>query len=407
MIDKIKADKRYGFLLSLSFVSIALFCGNYNGTLRSYNSTMLALSYKYGFTSRSLLGTIYHVINRLLPINMIDYRVAVVFATIVTALFFLYVLHFCKVCVFRCDEKYLPVVEVLLSAFVICTVSTFSFCHNFFRVDLFMMWMSCIGVEILLKGKQPWLAVVCALIGILFHQGYIFMYFNMILVFFIYRWLSGKRNKKYFFLTAISFVSCTVLLFWFELFSRTNGLEIFPAIEAEAKALSFNGVYHTTLLYHEVLGIDLSASERGFVRGNLLQSALLFILLFPLWKGFLQTCASVVKRASGFQEKFKYFIIVAGGLTMLPDYLLKVDYGRWYMAVFAYYLVITVVMILEKDPVFLDVIDPIQKKWSKKNSWIVVYLLLVVLFVPFMDVDINPLLRDLATWLDANFLHFY
>ena len=92
---------------------------------------------------------------------------------------------------------------------------------------------------------------------------------------------------------------------------------------------------------------------------------------------------------------------------MLPDYLLKVDYGRGYMAVFAYYLVITVVMILEKDPVFLDVIDPIQKKWSKKNSWIVVYLLLVVLFVPFMDVDINPLLRDMATWLDANFLHFY
>ena len=82
----------------LTVFSFAVFITNYQYVIRSYNSTMLALSYKYGFTSRALLGTIYHLVNRILPIDMIDYTMAMRFAQVVTALFFLFLLAFAYMC---------------------------------------------------------------------------------------------------------------------------------------------------------------------------------------------------------------------------------------------------------------------------------------------------------------------
>ena len=59
------------FMIMLTVFSFAVFITNYQYVIRSYNSTMLALSYKYGFTSRALLGTIYHLVNRILPIAIV------------------------------------------------------------------------------------------------------------------------------------------------------------------------------------------------------------------------------------------------------------------------------------------------------------------------------------------------
>ena len=83
------------FMMMLAVVNLAVFAVCYRGIVRSYNTTMLALSYRYGFTSRSLIGTIYHLVDAVLPIDMINYDAAVGFALAVTGLFFVVMIDIC------------------------------------------------------------------------------------------------------------------------------------------------------------------------------------------------------------------------------------------------------------------------------------------------------------------------
>ena len=104
------------FITMLSFVVLATFVICYQDIVRSYNSTLLALSYKYGFTSRSLLGTIYHFLDEVLPINMIQYDMVLLFAQICTTLFFISIIVFCYFCIknwrvaFRNTPSFYPLV---------------------------------------------------------------------------------------------------------------------------------------------------------------------------------------------------------------------------------------------------------------------------------------------------------
>lgn len=49
--------------------------------------TMMAFSYKYGFISRGLIGTIYQGLDKILPVNMMTYQACVGYTLVITMLF--------------------------------------------------------------------------------------------------------------------------------------------------------------------------------------------------------------------------------------------------------------------------------------------------------------------------------
>lgn len=115
-------------MVMLSVVNLAMFAATYRGIVRSYNTTMLALSYEYGFTSRSLLGTIYHFLDDLLPWNLMDYQAVLVFALIITILFFGFLEYFFWRCLKLCGEVWQKDMhQYLVLILSLCLVSTFSF----------------------------------------------------------------------------------------------------------------------------------------------------------------------------------------------------------------------------------------------------------------------------------------
>ena len=221
-------------------------------------------------------------------------------------------------------------------------VATFSGGYNFFRVDLFMVFVAMICAMLLSLGKAEWLVIPLTAIGVMFHQGYVFMYFNVTLVLLLYRHLSvstRKEKRKYGVLFLVSFVVGSALFLWFELFSRSNGALYFDTIVDEARRLSLNG-YHRTLLYHEVLGIDLGNSEAALHKINFTQFPVLVLILAPYWITAGKFFANIFRQCKNKCEKFKYSIVLLGAATMLPDFILKLDYGRWVLAVIAYYLLV-------------------------------------------------------------------
>ena len=228
------------FMIMLSVVNLALFAVTCRGMVRSYNTTMLALSYEYGFTSRSLLGTLYHLLDAVLPLDLIDYRAVVATAYVATILFVLFVEYFLYRCLRCCEGEMVKYGEYLALILSLCLVSTFSFPYNFFRVDIFMILVSLLGVLCLVKERAQWLVVPLSALGVMFHQGYVFMYFNLILVLLFYRALSWwkedrRKARRYSLLFALSFLVGSALFLWFEFFSRSNGAAFFDTIKSEAE----------------------------------------------------------------------------------------------------------------------------------------------------------------------------
>lgn len=399
------------FMIMLSVVNLALFAVTCRGMVRSYNTTMLALSYEYGFTSRSLLGTLYHLLDAVLPLDLIDYRAVVATAYVATILFVLFVEYFLYRCLRCCEGEMVKYGEYLALILSLCLVSTFSFPYNFFRVDIFMILVSLLGVLCLVKERAQWLVVPLSALGVMFHQGYVFMYFNLILVLLFYRALSWwkedrRKARRYGLLFALSFLVGSVLFLWFEFFSRSNGAAFFDTIKSEAEKLSYDGIYHSTLLYHEVLGIDLASTEEEFSRVNAVQILMCGIVCLPMLVFGVRFFAGLIKKAKGAPEKWKYLAVVLGAATILPDFLLKIDYGRWMAAVVVYYVGIVLALLAMKDPIMETQVRESGERLIQRPG-IALWIMVVILLLPFLDVNIDPFFRHLGSIVNKNFLHWY
>lgn len=399
------------FMIMLSVVNLALFAVTCRGMVRSYNTTMLALSYEYGFTSRSLLGTLYHLLDAVLPLDLIDYRAVVATAYVATILFVLFVEYFLYRCLRCCEGEMVKYGEYLALILSLCLVSTFSFPYNFFRVDIFMILVSLLGVLCLVKERAQWLVVPLSALGVMFHQGYVFMYFNLILVLLFYRALSWwkedrRKARRYGLLFALSFLVGSVLFLWFEFFSRSNGAAFFDTIKSEAEKLSYDGIYHSTLLYHEVLGIDLASTEEEFSRVNAVQILMYGIVCLPMLVFGVRFFAGLIKKAKGASEKWKYLAVALGAATILPDFLLKIDYGRWMAAVVVYYVGIVLALLAMKDPIMETQVRESGERLIQRPG-IALWIMVVILLLPFLDVNIDPFFRHLGSIVNKNFLHWY
>lgn len=399
------------FMIMLSVVNLALFAVTCRGMVRSYNTTMLALSYEYGFTSRSLLGTLYHLLDAVLPLDLIDYRAVVATAYVATILFILFVEYFLYRCLRCCEGEMVKYGEYLALILSLCLVSTFSFPYNFFRVDIFMILVSLLGVLCLVKERAQWLVVPLSALGVMFHQGYVFMYFNLILVLLFYRALSWwkedrRKARRYGLLFALSFLVGSVLFLWFEFFSRSNGAAFFDTIKSEAEKLSYDGIYHSTLLYHEVLGIDLASTEEEFSRVNAVQILMCGIVCLPMLVFGVRFFAGLIKKAKGASEKWKYLAVALGAATILPDFLLKIDYGRWMAAVVVYYVGIVLALLAMKDPIMETQVRESGERLIQRPG-IALWIMVVILLLPFLDVNIDPFFRHLGSIVNKNFLHWY
>lgn len=402
---KIVEVKRY--MVMQCIFSFAVFICCFQKALRSYNSTMLALSYEYGFTSRSLLGTIYHILNRVLPIEMMDYRVAFIFACIITALFFLFLMYFTYVCLKMCTDSIQKPVAALLFFFNTFAIATFSGAYNFFRVDLFMIVVALLSALVIMKKKWIWLLIPLSAIGVMFHQGFVFMYFNVGLVLLLYMFLdSGKdTRKKYMIVFVIALVLGSALFLWFELFSRTNGSAILDSVVNDAKAVSFEGKYHSTLLAHEVLGVDLATSEGEWHKMSVTQLVWFTLLMIPFILIFIRFFVGIFKKASERIDKIKYILILIGAGTMLPDFLLKIDFGRWIMAVMTYYVVVIIAVAVIGDKIVRQELSDTYQR-IKAKPYGMMYFIYPIMFIPLCDVDIDGFMQDICA-VTNNILGIY
>ena len=410
-MPKKKQISRFMWLLIL--LSCAIFFLDYDERVLPYNSTILAFTYKYGFISRGLAGTIYQWIDHILPVNMIDYAMVLRFTLIVTLAFYVLFFAFCYQCMKRCQEEYLGRFLYLILFYAVFVVSMFAYKRNFGRLDLYLMALTVIGTMCLIAKKAEWLIVPLSMISVMYHQGYVFMFYNILLALLVYRLLSEKEKKAriyYGVILLVSLIGCSALFLWFEFFSHTDGVRYVDEIIANAKAMTkpFNGMtYHDTLIDHEILGIDLSDVEYPYRVMNWIEIPFFIAIISPYIVLAVKLFRRILARAQGKTERLKYgFLAIAAG-TLLPLFLMKCDHARWVFALISYYCMIFLALVAMGDRIVAEELTGIFTEIKEKYPFAILLLLLPALLTPFWDVHINGLLRGISNPINETFLNLW
>lgn len=403
-----KEKKIFLFVVIWGFFAVALFVEHYDAAINEINATMLAFSYKYGFISRGLVGTVFQFLNSALPFDILDYEGVMLFTQLITVGFFVILFLFFLSCLLKSKSTISEEIKYAIMFFTIYAIPMFVTVDNFGRLDIYCVMLSLLCAILLIWEKAEWLVIVLSGISVMIHQGNVFMYMNIVLVLLMYKAFTDdkRRSRKYGILFLLTFTVVSVLFLYFEFFSHFNGQNIYTDILQTATALCENGEYHVDVIDHEILGVDLGPREAFYRKVAFAQLPFYIILSLPFILISISFFRNIIKSQESKIQKFKYIIVAFGALTIIPNFILKCDYGRWIFAVICYYCVTILSLLAMKDEIvereLKKTIDLIQSKYP----WAILLFAYAVLLQPLDDVQICPLTDFVASKINA-FLHWW
>lgn len=398
------------YFIVWGWLAFALFFRFYEGKVHYINATMFAFSYKYGFVSRGFIGTVYACVHKILPGDGLSYASVLHFNQVITAIFFMELAAFVVLMLQKNKENMQKYMFYILVFYTMFCIPFFSSHYNFGRLDLYCLMFSLLAAMTIICDKYIGLCIPLSVMGVMVHQGYVFMYFNIILALLLYRVFTkdGKRKRQYISVLAISFVLASVLFMYFELFSHFNGDSIYDEIISKATLLCQDGKIHQDVIDHEILGVDLTKKEIPYHLMNVVQFPIFILLMIPIIKVFISVFRKYIGRATTKKAKFQCFCIAAGALTMLPDLLLKVDFGRWMFAIISYYIVVVLGLLAIGDRGMEQSVAEEFDKIRQKNALLGPILMLYpMIFQPLMDVSICEVTAYLGGVLNSTLLHWW
>ena len=114
----------------------------------------------------------------------------------------------------------------------------------------------------------------------------------------------------------------------------------------------------------------------------------------------------LIGNAGNRKEKWKYIIVLLGAGTIVPDLILKVDYGRWMFCIVAYYCLTIVALIALGDSYLTEQLKNTGRWLKEKCSFYWVLLIYPIIFVPFRDVYISDVTTRIMDFV-APILHIW
>lgn len=403
---KRKGRQTEKFMIGIMFFSFVLFWQYFTGITSNINTTMLAFSYKYGFISRGFIGTIYQLLDKILPFDMMSYRFASLFFEVSLLLFYCLLFYFIYKCISRTDKQVESPVRYIIYIYLICAIPMFCSEYNLGRLDMYCLMLSILAIILLMQQTCEWLIVPIVAVGVMIHQGNVFMYLNIIIVMLLYRILSEenqKKRRKYFVILILSSVIAIALLLWFELFSHVNGSNIYEEIVRDAMLLGNNQEYHEDVLQHEILGVDLSDREWEYHKKNFVELPIYLILISPYIAIAVHFFKGLLARAKTKTDKLKYIFVIIGAGAILPDMLLKVDYGRWLFATISYYAIMIMALAAINDTNVNAQLDATVMAVQKRSVLAPLLIVYPLLFQPMMHIAICPLTDKISNIVNTCF----
>lgn len=398
--DKKEKKRYWQFMGCMMAFAVFYYLRYFKHVMTEYNTTLFAMNYDYGFISRGMLGTIWSGLDRILPMNLMTYEAVYWFNWGITCLFSVLVIVFIGKCLAKIKREYRHNMYYMAIACGIYFFPMFWSEEMFGRLDVYLYCLTFVALFAILEEKAEWIILLIGILCMCIHQGFVFTNANLILVPLFYKILtsSGKRQKKYIFLFVSFLLTISALFLYFEFFSHGNGAAIYDDVVAAAKALSEDGKgYNKSILKHEILGEDVYASEARYRELNRAEFPAFLLLYAPyipiVWHFF----TGLFRRDVKVGMRWIHTAFLLGALTILPQYILKVDYGRYAFTTFTYYIVMLMMFMVLGDETAAGQLEDTKEKIKQEIPvpWIV--LLYPMFLMPFYDVIISGASSKLRT----------
>ena len=376
-------------ILCLGMFAVLITCRYYVGVVNCLNTTQYAFSYKYGLVSRGVLGTVVRIINALLHINLLNYDGIVMISNILNLCYLIILLMFFYRILQLAGEKYETKLLAIMFVFGVFAFPEYITEENFGRSDICLVMITLVGCFLLLSEKLEWLLLPLIVLAMSIHQGYILMFLNVLLVILFVKIFSkeGKERAKYMVLLGSSIMIASILLIYFNFFSHQKDLSLYDEIYRNASSYAHDGVVQYNLILHEMFGISPAADEMEEHIHNFCEFPVFLLLTSPYIVIAIRFFRGILQKSKGI-IKLKYLAIAMGACTIIPDLLIKIDYGRWMFSILFYYMTTILMLVAMKDDLICEQLD-ISVQEIKKNNVLIIFLLIYpIMLTPLEDVNI-------------------
>ena len=380
------------FLIAMAVFMCLLSYRFFVKELSSFNVTLYAFNYSYGFMSRGLIGTIWQGIDYILPGSQMTYDALFTFSLIISIIYVLVLFIFYMVIISKTKEENIDNIRYLIIFLSIFAIPIFATRSNFGRIDLFLFIIVFICLISIITEKAEWICIPLVAVAECIHQGFVFMNINIILVLFFYKIMKreGKERKKYIVYFVLTLVVASIFFMYFEFFSHVDGENIFEEIVSTAKSLSYSGkAYGTMLVQHEILGQGVWMDEWRYHYANFVDVPIFVVLFSPYLIIGIRFLKNLCKGEKNINDRLAYLAVALGALTVVPEILLKVDFARYVFAVFFYYIVVVMCLIVMGDKKTIDTFHMTKEKIKNKIPFAIILIVYPMMFMPLYDIIIS------------------
>ena len=403
-----KYDKNRIFLTVMAVFMCIMFFRYFVKELSSFNVTLYAFNYTYGFMSRGLIGTFWQFIDSILPGDQMTYNALFTFSLIVSIIYIIVMfLFFCMV-IRRTKDEDIVNIRYLIIFLSIFAIPIFATRSNFGRIDLFLFIIVFISLMCIISDKAEWLCIPLVIIAECIHQGFVFMNINIILVLFFYKIMkrSGRERTKYIIYFALTFISASAFFLYFEFFAHKGGAAVFEEVVATAKSLSYSGEgYSQMLVQHEILGQGVWMDEWRYHVSNFVDVPIFLVFFMPYLIIGIRFLKDLVKGEEKISDTLAYLAVALGTLTVIPETLLKVDFGRYVFSVFFYYIAIVMCLMVMGDNKVRVTFNNMKARLKSKIPFAIILLVYPMIFMPLFDVIIGVVDSNLAQIVSGGYIY--
>lgn len=438
MKENWKENKNFYFVIFATMVAQAIryFPFKFGG----WNQIMLSFSYRYGFIQRAFLGTILDIISTVfsIPWGYMRYIYGIFTVGFYTVLYF-YIIYKALEQEKTADARLF--FKGLALAFFMGPgwVANYS---NFALTDIWIEMCSLLAVYLLIKNKHIWLTVIICCIGVLIYPGYVFTYWNLVLVVLFYQTFMAPKNKcdkKHLSLLLIVLLCVGSLFIYLQFYSHVkSGITLDYVVERTAEFVDKSAdeipehretirsfLFKNMPTGEETEEVNENISEEnqvvepdtiaepaqekaGFLSGwhfyikeyGLLLVAMAF-LFAPFFYEIFKYWRLVAKHAkkNGMRLYWFYGLFPLGGLTIIPCYLLLNDYGRYTNSAFIYEFAIVWLFNIIHDENVLQATKDYISNVRKNKCYYVFLICYAAINGTFHQNLINSLISTVETYL--------
>ena len=395
------------FIIVFCIICFALFITYYSKEVRRYNTTILAFNYSYGFISRGFLGTLYLGLNKILPFDILNYESVVNITLIATTLIVFTFFVFAIILLAKIKEQYHINIQYIIFFFTMFFVPMFYSVRNMGRPDVYMMFFTFVGLILIVCEKFEWLLIPLSILSVMVHQGYVFLFYNIFLYLLAYKaaFHTGSKRRKYLTILITSFISVSILFVYFNFFSHVNGEDIYHEIITLATKLGNEGEVFDILVNHEILGIDPWEQEWPQHIYNFIELPIFCLLMSPYIVLGVRLFKNIVQAAETKLQKYIYAFLPLCSFTLLPCFILKIDYGRWVFAGAAYFSLVILALCAMGDSLVTEKLHNLIEDIKSRYAYAALLFIFLGAMIPLYDIHINEVMRSISEWLDFYHLH--